>query len=227
MNDLNYGDDNFNFDPTQYQGASQTILPQPGTYRLKSTPTRKKDKNGQEVLVQGKFPVIRLNRVEIVEPEDDGGTFAVFQDVGSNFFPRPASGGRKLPASQVIDLIRAINVEKMSDIEGGDDRETVALSAVSVAEQELAAGETFTAKLGYKALDIEGAKAALRSVDPDDQKAKNEVWKAHTYRTKAFRNGNGYNTSVVTPDGKTLQAQLVIDTYVDSTDNQKLGPYFK
>lgn len=221
MNDMNYGDDNFNFDPTAYQSAGAAILPQPGVYRMKATVARRKDKNTNEVvLTDGKYPTLVLQRISIVEPQEDEGSFSVFENVGSKPFKRKASGNRMVNVSRTVDLLRSIDVTKMSEVESFEH-------APDLVEQELTAGEVFTARLGYKALDIEAAKAELQNIADDDYEAKNKVWNKYTYRTKAFRNGNGYNTAVTTPDGRVLQAKLVIDAFVDSNDSQKLGPFYR
>lgn len=219
--DTNFNDDQFNYDPTQYADQGANILPEPGEYTLRVTAkARKKDKNtGDVVLQKDKYPILTLQRVEIVEPED-GGTHAVFHDVRTSPFMRKATANSKVAVSPMTDLLRAIDVNLATEVESFE-------SSIDNVEAELNNGATFRAKLGYKATDFDAAKAKLATVDADDNDAVRAAWNANTYYTKAFRrqDGKGYNTTVTTPDGKILEAKLVIDSFVASNKHGKVGPF--
>lgn len=212
-----FHDDQFN--PNDYQDAGTTILPQPGEYALRATSiARRKDSNGQ-VLEKDGYQTLVLNRIEIVDPQEESGTFAVFQDVRTKPFERKASGGRKVKVSQALDLIRSIDVDLSQEVSGFAE-------AIDVAEAALSQGQVFHAKLGLKAVDSEAAKAALEGVPADDYETRRKVWGENTYYTKAFKRPDGtYNTAVTTKDGRTLQGKLVIDTFVPSTARGKTGPF--
>lgn len=214
-----FNDDQFNYDPTQYADQGATIMPEPGEYTLRVTSkSRKKDRvTGAEVMQKDKYPVLTLNRVEIVEPED-GGTHAVFYDVRTSPFLRKSTGNTKVAVSPMTDLLRAIDINLSADVESFE-------TSIDNVEAELNNGATFRAKLGFKATDFDNAKAQLNGVDDPD--AIRAIWNANTYYTKAFRrqDGKGYNTTVTTPDGKILEAKLVIDSFVASNKHGKVGPF--
>ncbi len=217
--ETNFNDDQFNYDPTQYADQGANILPEPGEYTLRVTSKKRKEKDGEPVLQKGIFPVLTLQRVEIVEPED-GGTHGLFYDVRTSPFLRKMTANSKAAVSPMTDLLRAIDVNLATDVESFE-------TSIDNVEAELNNGATFRAKLGYKALDIDRAKAQLVGVDADDNDAVRQVWNSNTYYTKAFRrqDGKGYNTTVVNPDGKILEAKLTIDSFVSSNKQGKLGPF--
>lgn len=210
----NYQDDDFN--PQQYVDGGRTeILPLPAEYRIKAVSAQiKKDKEGNTVISkddQGReFRTVRINRIEIVEPADDNGQFGIFADVGSRPFPRKGAGQTKVMASKVMDVIRAIDLNLAGEPQGWDD-------AADVLLRELQSGAEFHVKLGYKSLDVDGAKADLASLDENaSQDEKNEVWRKHTYYTSAYRNADGsYNTSVKSKDDQRfIPAKLTIESFV-------------
>lgn len=223
-----YHDDNF--DPTQYPDAGQTILPQPGEYTVRVTSVgNRKDQSGQPMLTDGIYPVLTLNRIEIVEPQEESGTFAVFQDVRTKPFERKGQSGQKFRVSSLVDLTRAIDVDLTTDVaptlKPDVDGETVE-QAVDFVKSNLTSGAVFNVKLGLKAVDSEAAKAALEGVPADDYATRRKVWNEHTYYTKAFKRADGtYNTAVTTKDGRTIQGKLIIDSFVPSTGRGKTGPF--
>lgn len=223
-----YHDDAFN--PNDYQDAGTTILPQPGEYTVRATNVAaNRLKDGKPVLTNDIYPTMVLNRIEIVDPQEESGAFAVFQDVRTKPFERKASGGRKVKASQLVDLIRAVDVDMTGDVfpslAEGVDQETVE-QARDIAKQVLDSGAVFNVKLGRKAVDSENAKAQLEGVPADDYETRRKVWGENTYYTKAFKRPDGtYNTAVATKAGKTIQGKLVIDTFVPSTGRGPTGPF--
>jgi len=219
----NYQDDDFN--PQQYVDGGRTeILPIPAEYRIKAVSSQvKKDKEGNIVLSkddQGReFRTIRLNRIEIVEPSDENGQFGIFFDASARPFNRKGAGTSQVKASKVMDVIRAIDLNLAGEPSGWDD-------AADVLLRELQAGSEFHVKLGYRSLDVDGAKADLAALGEDaTQDQKNEVWRNHTYYTSAYRNPDGtYNTSVKSKDGQRLiPAKLTIESFVPVNKRRQLG----
>lgn len=218
-------DDQFDFNPNQYADAGRNaVLPLPGEYQLKATSSKIKAKDGTPVTYSdangNTYRVVTINRIEIVEPEEENGQFAVFQDLSSKPFGRKGPGNSKIPASKVMDAIRAIDVTLSNEPSGWDD-------ACEVLLRELQSGSTFRARLGYKVLDIDGAKADLKNVNESDRDAVNEVFRNHTYYSKDFKNADGsYNTAIQSKDGeRTLEAKLVIDAFVASNKQGRLGAF--
>lgn len=218
----NMHDDQFDFNPSQYQDQGAAILPDPGEYVVRATSvSRKKDRKTSEPVMQdGKYPVLTLNRIEIVEPEDDNAQYAVFADVPSKPFGRAISKTQKVGASKALDLVRAIDVNLTTEVEGFDH-------AIDVAEAALNAGQTFRAKLGYKVVDMDQVKLELAQIDENDKEEARKVWNRNTYYTKAFKrqDGKGYNATITTPQNKTLTAKLVIDSFVPSNKPGNLGAF--
>lgn len=219
-------DDQFDFNPNQYPDAGRNaVLPLPGEYKIRVTSGKiKTDKDGNVVTntdASGNtYRTVRFNRIEIVEPTEDNGTFAVFQDVRSKPFKRKGQGGQMFPVSNVMDAIRAIDVELASEPTGWDD-------AADVLLREITSGATFNVRLGYKVQDIDGAKEDLKGVQEGDTEAVNKAFNDNTFYTKHFRNADGtFNTSVKSKDGqRTLEAKLVIDAYVASNKQGQLGAF--
>lgn len=215
----NFGDDQFEFDPNAYQGQNTQVLPQPGIYAVRVTSFGpKKDRKTGQPVVTPFGPVNRINRIEIVEPEG-GGSHGVFKDVSPTPFKR--GNAPKPNASGALDVVAAVDKSLLGQLSGWED-------AGTVAEQELKAGAVIKVRLGYEAMDMEKFKQAVSTIPEGDQDARNKAWREATYRTKTFRraDGQGYNTNVTTPDGRTLSAKLVIDGFVQSDASDKVGPFF-
>lgn len=219
--DMTLSDDQFNYNPDEYADQGVTILPDPGEYAVRATSmNRKKDRTtGEPILVDGIFPTLVLNRLEIVEPEDEG-TYAVFADVRTKPFARKISKTKSVNVAPMVDLIRAIDVNLSTEVEDFP-------TSIEVAERELNQGATFHVKLGYKAVDYDAAKAALAKVSAGDTDGVRKAWNENTFYTKAFRrpDNTGYNTTLKAPSGKVLEAKLVVDGFVASNKRGKVGAF--
>lgn len=217
--------DQYDFNPQQYADAGRNaILPLPGEYRIKATSAKLKAKNGENVTYTdgngNTYRVVTINRIEIVEPEDENGQFSIFQDLSSKPYQRKGMGGQMVPVSKVMDAIRAIDVTLSTEPTSWDD-------ACDVLLREFQSGSTFNVRLGYKVLDLDGAKADLKGVDENDRQRVNEIFAEHTFYTKDFRNEDGtFNSAVKSKDGaRVLEAKLVIDAFVASNKQGKLGAF--
>lgn len=217
--------DQFDFNPAQYADAGRNaILPLPGEYVVKATSANLRSKDGNLVTRKddndNTYRVVVVNRIEIVEPEEENGQFSIFQDLNSKPYKRKGMGNQMVPVSNVMDAIRAIDVTLSNEPTGWDD-------ACDVLLREFQSGSTFNARLGYKVVDIDGAKADLKSISDDDTDGKRKAWAENTFYTSAFRNPDGsYNSAVKSKDGeRVLEAKLVIDAFVASNKRGKIGPF--
>lgn len=221
----NSQDDQFDFNPNQYVDGGRSVpLPLPGEYEIRAVASKiKTDKDGNVIKSANaggdEFRTVTIQRIEITDPQEDNGQFALFEDVGAKPFSR-ASGKTQRPASRVMDNLRAIDINLSGEPAGWDD-------AADVLLRELQAGSTFNAKLGYRVLDIDGAKKELEALGQNaTTEQKNEVWRKNTYYTSHFRNADGsYNTSIKTPGGKILEPKLKIESFVPSNKRGKTGAF--
>lgn len=217
-----YSNDNFDFDPTAaYPDANQVILPQPGEYSVRAKLVVQKDrKTGEPAVTPDGFPIMQIPRVEIVDPEENAGSYPVFKRVSTRPFLRGNAKG-----SAMLDALRSIDVNAVQNLPAGPD---AWVAAKDLVEAELASGATLRVKLGYEATDMDAITAATQGQNLTDEQ-RNEVWNKNRYRNKAFRraDGKGYNTTITTPGGKTLEAKLVISEFVASNKQGKPGPFFK
>lgn len=217
-----FANDTFTYNPADYVDAGATILPLPGIYRMRVTSLgRRKDREtGAEVLRDG-WPTLVLNRIEIIEPLDEAGAFALFEEIGTKPYLRKGQG-RDVPASRHMDLLRAIDVDaQVSDF----------MEGVTEVERLLQGGATFVAPLGYKAQDTAWAKAQIEQaggkerMDPRDY---NKVWNDAKLSTKDFKNPNGgYRTQAMGRSGAMLDAKLTLGKFIPSStaDAVELGAF--
>lgn len=220
MANVPYNDDDFNLDSESYVPTGTTILPQPGNYRVKVTSMkRKQDKNGQVILQEEKYPILVLNRIEITEPAEDNGQFAVFQDVRTKPYARPAGAGRKVAASDAADVLLSIDA---NGLQGLVDFEDVGREL----EQRLASGSEFPVYIGYSGYDKAQAQAALAKIGPNaSQEQINEAYNSARLNTKDFRGPDGVARSAVKgPSGNMVEAKLKITTFIPADKNVTFGP---
>jgi hypothetical protein len=218
-----FSPDSYTYNPAEYVDAGATLLPLPGVYRMRVTSLgRRKDREtGAEILKDGVWPTLVLNRVEIVEPIDETGTFALFEELYTKPYLRKGQG-RELPAAKHMDLLRAID----QHAQVGDF-----LEGVQEVERLLSSGQTFVAQLGYRAQDTEWAKAEIARSGGKDamtKEAYNAVWTAAKLSTKDFKNpSGGYRTQTVGRSGAVLEAKLTLTKFIPSDTQVDLGPYLR
>jgi hypothetical protein len=203
--DATFTEDTLKYDPEVYAEAGQQLIPTPGVYRFRALSLgRKKDKNGDPILRDGKWPILMINRVEIVDPVDESGSFAVFEEIPTK------------------PMMRAIDVE--TQVESFEE-------GIQEVEKLLSSGQTFVASLGYKAQDNEYAKARIADLggfENAPREAQNAAWNDAKFTTKDFKlPGGGYKTRITGKSGKVLDAKLTLSKFYPSNANQEIGPYTK
>jgi len=229
MSETTYSDDNFTINNDEYVDQGATILPIPGNYKLKALSVgRRKDRaTGQAVLRaanikldpsgEKRWPILMLNRVEIVEPFEEGGVFPIFQEVTTSPFPRRGAGGKDVVAANHVDLLRSIDV----DAANGLNME----QAIEEVEKLLMSGQTFTSYVGYAATDFDWAKSQIAANPGLDKESISKIWNEARLKTKDFRNADGsYRQRTLGKSGKLLDAKIVLTSFVPSTKDVPLGP---
>lgn len=227
MNDLNYGDDNFNFDPSAFDFGGQVAPPQPGEYSITGRLANKTDRQtGAVVTTKSGDPVLTLQRVSIVDPEN-GQSFGLFEEISTGWFSRRdgKSGNR------AIEALGSIDMELMQEI-AGVAKADVPAQVADILKRETSASRPLRVKLGLQATDTDAAKAEIsarnlsKETDGDEIR---KVWNKYRFYTKAFKraDGKGYVTSVTSPSGNVLDARVVIDGFVPANKTGKSGPYYR
>jgi hypothetical protein len=222
MNDLNYGDDNFNFDPSAFEFGGQETLPTPGEYSITGKLVKKTDRTtGQVVTAKDGSPVLVVQRATVVDPEN-GGSFGLFAEISTGSYP---SKSGKL-ANKAIEAIGSIDMNLLQEL-SGVSREDLGPAAADILEREMSGGAALRVKFGLQGTDSDAAKAEIRNKNLTDKQDISDVWKRHRFYTKAFKraDGKGYLTSITAPSGNTVQGRLVIDGFVPANKPGKSGPY--
>jgi hypothetical protein len=225
MQNTTFADDTIAYNPNDYVDAGVAILPLPGIYRFRVTSlSRRKIRDTNEEVLRDGWPTLVLNRVEIVEPLDEAGTYAVFEEMLTKPYMRAASGGRKLPAAKHMDLLRAIDQHvAVSDF----------MEGVQEVERLLTSGATFVAQLGYRAQDTTWAKATIAEAggkEALDRETYNKIWNDAKLTTKDFKNPQGgYRQQALGRSGTLLDAKLTLNKFIpsDQADTTALGPYVR
>lgn len=215
-------DDSYTYDPNAYVDQGAVSLPIPGHYRFRASSVgRRKDRNtGEVVKVDGKWPTLILNRVEIVEPQEAAGSYAPFQELFTKPFQRKGGAGAQVVAANQTDVLRSIDVDAPTGLNMEEQIEEL--------EKQLTSGQTFVAGIGYTATDVDWAKAEIARNGGDNcpKEKRSEIWKAAKLTTKDFKNPDGtYRTMTRGKSGKMIEAKLKLATFVPSTKDVELGPY--
>ncbi len=226
MSTTTYTSDSYTYDPSTYVDAGATILPLPGLYRLRVTSltTQKNRETGEEILQADDkgtlWPILVLNRIEIVEPFEEAGTFSIFESIRTKPYLRTGHAGMKIPAAAHMDLLRSIDQDlKVADFAEG----------IQEVKTLLSSGQTFVGQLGYKAQDSAWANEQIASMGGKTsmpREAYNKVWSDAKLTTKDFKNPTGgYRTQAMGRSGAMLEAKLCLTKFVPSLQSVQLGPY--
>lgn len=176
------------------------------------------DQEGNVILVDGRFPIIVLDMLEIVQPIENARKIAAFLDIRTKPFERNGN-----PASTFADLIRAYD-------------QTLAWQGLEEGKQALLeffnSGATFRARLDWTGYDkdyadSEFAKLGLAKKDVPKETA-NAIYAGA--KIKGMRNfpryANGkFNPVWVNPkSGNLVEARVDIPTFYASGKDVQLGP---
>ncbi len=132
------------YDPQAYQDQTDPPPPLPGNYRfqvLGNLVPKKEFGSDKPKIEDGKYPVLQINRVKILEPEEAVREFAVFSEVSTK--PVAYRGGVN-PTSKLTDFLRSLD----STIQAP----TLA-DRIQAVEEQIALGTPFTAKIDWTVYD--------------------------------------------------------------------------
>lgn len=226
---VTFHDDDFNFDPSAYAGATPRTsgartedgpLPAPGYYvvRVSSGGLKKDKETGELVTDKNGRPIFTLNRIEVLEPEDMAGSFKLFQTVYTNGFHQKnwKTGEVFTNKPKVYEFVSCLMAIDHTAPTGdfSDNIETL--------DRLLQSKPTMTVRLTYEATDKALAQALIASgID------KNVAYKQARRSSKDFKNPDGtYRTQLDGANGEPVMAGLKIAEFVPSHTamNVVLGP---
>ena len=214
-----------NMDPDTYVDQASPAPPLPGNYRVVvKQAEQKKDKEGNVILVDAKFPIITLKQLEIIEPVENGRLFSPFHDIRTKPFERAVG----VLVSEVADFTSSVDRTRgWSGLQEG----------LRLVDEYLDTQASFVINLGWEAFDkayleaqLEetGLKGVEKDARTDEQKKLlNFIYKKARLRTNAFPKRDGRRIHVVEgPSGDSLEARPVITRFIPSPEGAKtkLGP---
>jgi len=206
-------------DASQYQDQTDSAPLQPGNYRLRVDEAgRRKNSDGEPINDNG-YPVIAVNKLTIMEPEELAGReIFPFQ----NYSLRPVQNGNRKGSIPAVDLLR-----------GFDDTLTFGSAAelVTLLAEQIQNGKLITVRTSWIAKDSEAIKEAIEAAGGDladmEEDERKELFKATIFRgQKRFPKVNGFFVPEVTgPSGDTLSARVSLQRiFPSSKEVKKLGP---
>jgi len=221
--DITLGDDlDVAIDPETYVDQQSPAPPVAGNYnfRIKKLGVRK-NKEGEPVLTDDRWPIYVLEMVDIVEPESLARGVGLFQDLKTKPFERNG-----VAVMEVGDLIRAID----------QSRSLRGLEAIDEALAEFVGTEaTFRGYLDWSAYDSAFVKAALAeagltgqryaSMSDSDKKVASDIYKkAKLSGMKKFpKLANGRHSHIWTgPSGESIEARPRITRFYPSLEEIRL-----
>lgn len=162
-------------DNDSYQDQVDPAPPVAGNYRIKAISLKpKQNKDGENILAGGKFPIFSLGLVEIVDGLGEEGKtrkLGLFQDVSTQ--PKPRFGA---VVSDLGDLTRSYGTGNWSGLEAG----------VEALREAFDAQRLFTAQLDWSVYDKDFIDAAREQLEipqtadersDDDKKLLNAIYK--------------------------------------------------
>lgn len=219
LSDLNLSDDlDINIDPDTYQDQTSPAPPAAGNYafRVKKHSVRT-NKDGSVKLTDGKFPIINIMSVEIVEGLDAVRSVGLLQDIRTKPFLR---GG--LPVSMAGDLLRAFDQTRRA-------RGTEVLDALN---EFFGGGAVARGRFDWTAYDSDAARAAIDTLGGQDKLnalGKDEINNFYSkFKVKGMKNfpvaANGRHNHFYTfPSGNVVEARLEISRFYPSEEIVRLG----
>jgi hypothetical protein len=226
-------------DQETYQDATGPVPPPTGNYELKiEKSTLKKNKDGQPILDDGKFPIFVIQSATIVGasnfPAVDGdvpmggglgeGTtrkVGLLYDVRTKPFER---GGHQV--SNFVDLLRSFDVSRARFTSFKEGLETLA--------DLINQGATFRARLDWTAEDYEARNEELKKYGETTAEQKERLTQQQynaiyaKYRVTSMhkfpkRPNGGYDGIWTSPSGKPVEARLKIVRFYPSIETVRLG----
>lgn len=209
-------------DAGDYQDQTDPAPIAPGAYRLRVEEGGLRKNADGELILDGGYPQVQINKLTVVEPEEfKDKVIYPFQ----NYSLKPVAGGNRKGSIPVVDLLR-----------GFDDTLTFASGkeAIQLLVEQIANGNTFVGGTNWVAKDSEAIKAFIEenggSLDDVSAEEKKTFFnKAIIRGQKRFPKVNGFFVPEVEgPSGDSLQARVAITrVYPSSKEVKKLGPYGK
>ena len=219
--------DQFELDPIAYglvdaPQAADAELPPPGFYmaQLTSAGLRLDRETKQPKLDAQGNRVFRINRIQIMDPQEFAGSHAIFQDIyvqgrpQMNWSVTPAVAYTdRPPVYQIVKLLASIDTNLVTgSIEANVDE----------VERALPSKPVVAVKLVYEGMDMTNVENLVRSGT-----AKNDAYKASRLYLKHFKNADGtYRPVTEGPSGALVEAKLKIDDFIPSSrvSTLRLGP---
>lgn len=230
LSELVVNDDlDISMDPETYQDQANPAPPLPGNYTLVITAgdgktptlTPRKNKAGELILVDDKFPILTAMRAKIVEPEEAAKEFSLFHDIRTKPFDRFGS-----VVSDVGDLIRGMDQTRGY---------TGLADGLSVLEELVAQSTPFRVKLTWEAYDGEFVAQEFDRLGVTKDNAKerlakevyNGIYKKARLKATDFpADGKGGRQQVATgPSGTKLEARAKITQVFPSAATVNLGQF--
>lgn len=211
-------------DPETYQGQTNPPPPAPGVYGFKVKAIDfKRDKQGKAISYEREgrtYPVIQLEQVEIVDPDEAKRLVMLYQDVKTTPFERVP--GKK--STEAGDFLRSFDAARR--VSGLAD---LIESVFEVTKR----GEIFYARLDWTATDLDYVEQQMTALglskdNPEHKKDINTLWNnARVTGYKKFPvNGNGRVSHVwVGPSGTAVEARPKLMRFYASNEKvPNVGP---
>lgn len=216
--DLKLDDDlDISYNPETYAFQGNPAPPPAGNYNLRVKSYRVAQKDGQPIMEDGKYPVLTIGTVEIVEAADEklvGRTIGLFHDIKTK--PRPRQG---IAVTDLADVNAAFDQTRAwSGINAG----------VELLREFLDTNATFKVRLDWKAYDKTFADAAFAAAGGRDNMTKDEI--NAVYNQAGIRgmkkfpalDGGRFNHIWKGPSGEAVEARLYITRFYPSNDTVRI-----
>jgi hypothetical protein len=202
----------FNVD-SEYNDQLPPGPPSRGDYRMKITKlSTRTNRDGEAILTDGKWPVLCIEEVEIVEGLPQSRRVMPYQDIRTKPFDRYGK-----PASQLGDLLRAYDQTRSFRGLNGQ---------IEGLKELVETGATFVARGDWLAQDLEHSKARIEAAGGRDNLSKDEINAIYdaarirgmqNFPAMTDRHGKIVHQAQVTgPSGNTLEARFELRRFYPS-----------
>lgn len=216
--DLPVVDDlNVPVDPTEYADQANAAPAAPGAYRFivtKVEPKTLKDST-ELVLTDGKFPVLSLVQVKIVEPVENERLVGLWQDIRTKPQIRKNNRGSDVSVNDFYDFLRSFDASIV--IENFEH-------AKQLLQQYVDQGTTFVAGLAWNASDFNYVDAEFNKIGADTNEKRravnkdvaNAIYNKSRKNTKDFIVNGKRVAQILGPSGNMLDARPKLNRYYPS-----------